>query len=425
MNEQQLVGIETPLPPAKRQRGMRYAAMAAVLTVLAGAVWYFFFKPKPAPPPAAPSFTVQVTRAAVRPVPVVLQSVGRVVASASVEVRPQVSGVLRQVFIQDGQRVTAGQKLFALDAQPLSATLAQAQAQWARDKALANDAAATQARLKPLADKEFVTAKEYESAVSNRQALEATAAATRTQIEQARIALGYATLTAPISGRAGAVLVKPGSLVSTGGTTPMLVINALSPVEVAFSLPQAELQALRDAMASATLAVEARDSLTQQLRAVGELVFIDNALSEAAGTIGVKARFANTDEKLWPGEFYAVRITLRTENAVTVPERALQQGQNGPYVYVVEGGKAVLRLVKVARVLDGTVAVASGLTEGETVLINLPNNLRDGSAVKVAPPAGAASAARGAASAPASAEGAAPEAGASAPASAPARRASR
>lgn len=416
-DQQQLVGIEKPLPPAKRQRGMRYVAMAAVLVLLAGAVWYFFFKPKPSPPPAAPSFTVQVTRAALRPMPVVLQSVGRVVASASVEVRPQVSGVLRQVFIQDGERVTAGQKLFALDAQPLSATLAQAQAQWARDKALANDAAATQARLKPLADKEFVTAKEYESAVSNRLALEATAAATRTQIEQARIALGYATLTAPISGRAGAVLVKPGSLVSTGGTTPMLVINALSPVEVAFSLPQAELQALREAMAKATLAVEARDSLTQQLRAVGELVFIDNALSEAAGTIGVKARFTNTDEKLWPGEFYAMRITLRTDNAVTVPERALQQGQNGPYVYVAEGGKAVLRLVKVARVLDGTVAVASGLTEGETVLINLPNNLRDGSAVKVAPPAGAASAALGAASDPAP--------GASAPASAPSRRASR
>ncbi len=334
--------------------------------------------------------------------PVVLQSVGKVVAQASVEVRSQAGGVLREVLIKDGDQVVAGQKLFMLDAQPLAATLAQAQAQWTRDKALADDAAAAQARLKPLADKEYVTAREYELAVSTQASTQATANATRTLIDQARIALAYATITAPISGRAGAVLVKPGNLVAANSTTPLVVINALRPVELVFSLPQSESQQLRDAMAAAPdhrLSVEARDSLSQKKRATGELVFIDNALNAQSGTITAKARFSNVDEALWPGEFYAVVITLRTdEAAITVPERAVQQGQNGPYVYVLTAGTANLQQLTVNRVLDGFAVVTAGLKVGDTVLASVPSNLRDGSAVVVVTPAAPAAQAASAAS---------------------------
>jgi RND family efflux transporter MFP subunit len=339
---------------------------------------------------AVAKIEVQVTQVQAQAMPVVLEGVGVVVAQASVEVRPQAGGVLRQVFIRDGDRVVAGQKLFALDAQPLAAALVQAQAQWARDKALADDAVAVQARLKPLAEKEYVTAREYETAVSNGVSLRAAAAASRTLIEQARITLAYATIAAPISGRAGAVLVKPGSLVAVSNTTPLVVINALSPIEVAFSLPQDMARRLRDALAAAhgkPLAVEARDSLTRKLRARGELVFIDNALNAQSGAIAVKARFANTDEALWPGEFYAMRITLKTEEAaITVSEGTLQQGQSGPYVYVVAAGVAKIRPITVDRVLDGVAVIASGLKAGETVLASVPAVLRDGSAVQVAAP---------------------------------------
>jgi len=371
-------------------RRHRWPALAGLALIAAVAGWWFLARPTPSAAPPVP-IVVLVTRAETRPMPVVLQSVGKVVAQASVEVRPQTGGVLREVFIKDGERVVAGQKLFALDAQPLTATLALAQAQWTRDKALADDAAAAQARLKPLAEKEYVTAREYETAVSNRISLQAATEATRTLIDQARIALAYATITAPIAGRAGAVLVKRGNLVSLSSATPLVVINALSPVEVEFSLPQSEARRLRDAMngapAGTPLGVEARDSLTQKLRATGELVFIDNALNELSGTITVKARFANADEALWPGEFYALRIMLtRGEMAVTVPERALQQGQSGSYVYLVEAGRAMLRSVQVDRVLDGSAVISSGLKASDVVLVSLPTNLRDGSAVRFAEP---------------------------------------
>jgi membrane fusion protein, multidrug efflux system len=384
----------------RRRLATRWITAALGLAATGLLAWWFFLRtPAPVRAAAPPRLAVQVARVTERAMPVLLQSVGKVVAQASVEVRPQVAGVLRQVLIQDGARVVAGQKLFVLDAQPLNAALAQAQAQAARDNALAADAAAAQARLKPLADKEYVSAREYEQAVTSRIAAQAAATATRTQIEQARIALAYATITTPIAGRAGAVQVKVGNLVSANGTEPLVVINAISPVEVGFSLPQAEARRLRDAMAAAgataPLTVQAHDSLTQQLRARGELVFIDNTLDPASGTIAAKARFANTDEALWPGEFYAIRVTLATEAAaLTIPERALQQGQAGPYVYVMDAGVARLRTIEVSRVLDGVAVVAAGLKAGDSVLTSLPNNLRDGAAVRVE---GAASAASGAA----------------------------
>ena len=378
----------------------RWWVGGTLLVAAAAAAWYFWGG-KPTAPPAAPSFSVRTAAVEIRAMPQVLQAVGKVLASASAEVRPQTNGVLQKVLIEDGARVSTGQPLFTLDAQPLAATLAQAKAQWARDKALADDAAATEARLKPLAAKEYVTAQEYQQALSTRNSLQAAASATRTQIEQARIALAYASIRAPIAGRAGAVLVKPGNLLAAG-TTPLVVINAISPVELAFAVPQQQLGRLRDAMKAGALPVEARDSLTQKVRATGELVFIDNALSDSAGTLSVKARFANTDEALWPGEFYAVRVLLKTDAAaITVPEAALQQGQAGPYVYLVQDGKALLRPLQVDRVLDGRAVVAKGLAGGERVLVGVPNNLRDGSAVKVV--ADAASAAGSAPAAAASA----------------------
>lgn len=378
----------TPVVRSSKNQGIK-VGLALLALLIVGTGWWFLTQPAKTPAPTH-RIEVQVTQAQTRAMPVVLQSVGKVVAQASVEVRPQTGGVLREVLIKDGDQVVAGQKLFTLDAQPLVATLAQAQAQWIRDKALADDAAAAQARLKPLADKEYVTAREYELAVSTQASTQATANATRTLIDQARIALAYATITAPISGRAGAVLVKPGNLVDANSTTPLVVINALRPVELVFSLPQTESRQLRDAMAAAPgqrLSVEARDSLSQKQRAMGELVFIDNALNEQSGTITAKARFANADEALWPGEFYAVVITLKTDKAaITVPERAVQQGQNGPYVYVLAAGTAKVQQLTVDRVLDGFAVVTAGLKAGDTVLASVPSNLRDGSAVVVAKP---------------------------------------
>ena len=130
--------------------------------------------------------------------------------------------------------------------------------------------------------------------------------------------------------------------------------------------------------------VEARSNRTDQVRAVGEIVFVDNAVSDTSGTINVKAQFANTDGALLPGEFFAIRVTIKTNsNAITIPEQALQQGQAGPYVYVVNDGKAKVSVLEIAYILDGQAVVAKGLLGSETVVTNVPSNLRDGSSVEL------------------------------------------
>lgn len=371
----------------------RIVLAGGLLLIVAGIGWWYAqAKSAAKPPPAAPKLPVQVVRVQTSAMPVVIEAVGKVVPAASVEVRPQIAGVLKSVAIKDGERVAAGQLLFTLDAQPLTAAMAQMQAQLARDRALADDAASSAARLQPLAEKEYVTAKEYDAAVSNRRALRATAEATRAQVEQARLTLGFTRIFAPMAGRVGAVLVKPGNLVSSSALTPLAVINVLSPADVLFAVPQGQLAELRKAAADGTLTVQLRDSATRKLAAVGELKFIDNAVADTSGTIALKAHFGNDQEALWPGEFYSVRIILRTEPAaLSVPEQSLQQGQAGPYLYVIDQGVAQgvaqgiakVRQLKVDRILDGRAVVKEGLRGDETVVLVAPNNLRDGSTVEV------------------------------------------
>lgn len=379
--------------------GRRFAwlALAAVLALIgAWAIFEVLHRPQKEAGPTP--IDVQVTQAATRAVPAIVDAVGKVVAHDSVEVRPQTGGVIRQVLIEDGQQVRAGQKLFVLDSAALQASLTQARAQWAHDQALADDAAAAARRMKPLAEREFVTAREYESAVHTRISLQASADATKATIAQARIALGYATVTAPIDGKAGAILVKPGALVTADNAMPLVVINAVEPVDLQFSVPQAAIDRIRSAASADRsglgLRVDARDSLNGALRATGVLAFVDNAFDDSSGTIALKATFANAGQALTPGAFYGVRLTLRVDPAViTVPERSLQQGQNGPFVYRVVDGKAVATTVRVDRVVEGVAVIVGGLRAGDTLLAGVPSTLRDGSPVRVQAPGAVASAA--------------------------------
>lgn len=400
-NGQAALGTAAPGPPATGRRWWIWFVLALVGAGLAIGAWKLLHPAKKAEAPRP--VDVQVTQAELRSVPVVVDAVGKVLAHASVEVRPQTGGVIRRVLIQDGQQVRAGQPLFVLDASTLEANLAQARSQWAHDQALADDAAAAAARMKPLAEREFVTAREYESAVSTHTSLQAAADATKATIAQARIALGYATVTAPISGKAGAILVKPGALVTADNATPLVVVNSLAPVDIQFAVPQSVIDAVR-AAASADrsglgLRVDARDSLSHALRATGVLAFVDNAFDDSSGTIALKATFANADQALTPGAFYGVRITLRTDRAVTtVPERAVQQGQDGPFVYVVTQGRAHARRIGVDRVVEGIAVVTQGLRPGEALLASVPSTLRDGSPVRIPSAGVAASSASGASS---------------------------
>lgn len=328
---------------------------------------------------------VEVAEVKIGPVPEVLEATGKILASASVEIRAQVGGQLKSVLIKDGDHIEIGQPLFEIDDIPLKAALALAEAQWQKDKALADNALDTETRLRPLSLTGATTKKDYVTAVNTRISLQGAADASKAQIEQAHIALGYSRIVSPIAGRAGAILVKAGNLLSTAtGTVPLVVINSVTPAEVQFSIPQQAFEHLRLAQSREPLTVEIRDTGHTKLRARGTLAFLDNAFNDLSGTITLKARIPNANEELWPGEFVAVRVLLRTEpEALSVPEVALQQGQNGPYVYVADAGKAKIQPVKVARIIDGRAVIAEGLSTGQSVLTRIPTNLRDGSLIDV------------------------------------------
>ncbi len=373
-----------------RSRTARYGLWFAVAAAAAALLKFAFAPSGPAQANPPPAMVVSVVDAQRGAVPEILEATGKVLPSATVEIRAQIGGILKTVLVKDGDHVEVGQRLFEIDDAPLKAALALAQAQWERDKALADNAVDTETRLKPLAETGAASKKDYVTALNTRVSLVAAAAASKAQIDQARILLDYAVITSPIAGRAGAVLVKAGNLLSTAsGSVPLLVINSVTPAEVQMSVPQVAFRQLRTVGSRNPVRVEVRDSGSKLPRAVGKLAFLDNAFNELSGTITLRARFENTNEELWPGEFVAARVVLRTDpDAVTIPEAALQQGRESPYVYVAENGKSRLQRVKIGRIVDGRAVVLEGLAGNESIISRVPSNLRDGTSIEVHPETG-------------------------------------
>jgi len=311
--------------------------------------------------------TTSVTR---QPMPVVIDAVGSVESEHSVAVRPQVGGILTAVSFKEGDYVRQGQVLFRIDSRPMQASVARAQEQ----------------RLRPLADKEYITRQEYDVAATQMKSLEATVTANKAVVESARLQLSYSEIMAPISGRTGGLSVKAGNLVAGGtGGAPLVLINSTKPILVALSVPQRSLDDIRQLWGKRDLKVEIAPSGGGNAITAGTLVFIDNAVNPSTGTILVKARVKNEKEELWPGQFVSARIILRVEDdAMTLPEGAIQPGQEGPFVFVVKDGRARMQLVTVDRQLGPQVVVAKGLQGGEQIVIEVPPTLTDGSQITLA-----------------------------------------
>ncbi|MDD5056870.1 MAG: efflux RND transporter periplasmic adaptor subunit [Sideroxydans sp.] len=328
-----------------------------------------------------PVHLVTVTSSAV---PIVLDAVGNAEAEQSVAVRAEVSGVLKKIHFREGDAVKAGQLLFQIEASVSQAEVDKARANLARDQAAAREARTQAHRLQPLAELEYVTQQEYAQAVAQQQAAEATVRADQAALKSVQAQLGYARITAPITGRAGILNIKQGNLVSAASATPLVTINATRPLLVAFSVPQQQLQAIREQQRTHKLEVEVRRDAGQALLGKGALAFIDNAVDMQTGTIRMKALIPNKDEAIWPGELVSLRLILGVQqNALVVPETAIQLGQNGSYVYALVDGKAHMQPVKVARQLGSQVVIAEGLQAGQQVIVNPPSNLRPEGAVEV------------------------------------------
>jgi membrane fusion protein, multidrug efflux system len=328
---------------------------------------------------------VAVGRVVQKAMPLDLQVIGNVEPSSTVSVHAQITGQLTSVNFKEGDDVKQGQVLFTLDRAPLEAALKQAEANLQRDTAQAANAAAQAQRFVDLASRGIATKEQVETSRANADALTGTIAADRAALDTARIQLQYATIAAPISGRTGALMAYPGALVRANDTTPLVVINQLSPVNVSFAVPESQLTAIKQYMNKGALAVSAQAPGDAAPVSIGRLQFVDNAVDQTTGTIKAKASFANTDHRLWPGQFVNVTMTLsRDPNAIVVPTAAVQTGQQGAYVFVVKGDHTTeLRSVTVGRFLGNETIILSGLVADETVVTDGHLRLLPGSHVVV------------------------------------------
>jgi multidrug efflux system membrane fusion protein len=324
--------------------------------------------------------------------PVEVRAVGTVEAKASVEIIAQVGGEIQKVHFKEGDFVEEGDLLFSIDTRPYRVTLSEARARLARNKALAKQARDEAERYEKLAKEGVATRQEYERSVSNASALEASVAADRASVTGATIDVNYAVIRSPITGRTGSLLVHAGNIVKPNDKA-LVIVRQVRPIQVRFAIPEQHLGRVRERMREKPLHVRAVPrGETKSVR--GMLVFIENAINASTGTIDLKAEFENEDERLWPGQFADVALELDLqENAILVPEAAIQSGQSGDHVFVVNGsGSAELRKVVVARQVGDQLVVSSGLKPGERVVVDGQIRLAPGTKVEIkqaAPPASA------------------------------------
>jgi multidrug efflux system membrane fusion protein len=340
----------------------------------------------PATRPPAPPAPVLVVTAGKKTVPVRLRTIGSVKSLASVAIRPRVSGQLTEVFFKEGDYVKKDQKLFTIDPRPFDLAVKQAEANMAKNAAILKGAELELKRAEMAKSSGVGAATEYDAALTAVATAKAAVAADRAAVNTATLQAGFTTISAPLNGRVGELLVALGNLVEANGVNPLGVINQMSPISVAFTLPEQQLPLVIAARQRGPLKVEA-DLQGSGPLAVGELAFIDNTADTQTGTVQFKAAFPNLDHKLWPGLFVDVVLTLgERPNSVVVPLSALQTGQRGQYVYVITAEKkAELKPVTVAFEADGEAVIATGLSGGETVVVEGQLRLAPGAKVDAKP----------------------------------------
>jgi len=345
--------------------------------------------PRTGGPPAPQSAPVTVTIARIATVPVTISGIGNVQAFSSVAIKSQVDGQILEVHFREGQTVKKGDLLFTLDPRPYEAALRQAEANLAKDKAQLDKARADVVRLEGLVAKDFTSRVSYDQARATAASFEATVKADEALVEQARLRLEYTRITAPIDGRVGSILVNAGNLVKANDTAAgtLVTLNQVRPINIQFAVPESNLAEIRSRMAAGKITVKAAVPGDAGPPAEGVLVFVNNAVDMTTGTILLKAGYENADERLTPGQFVNVTMELsRLHDAVLIPSAAVQQGQNGAFVFVVKADNtAEMRPIRIGIAADKDVVVESGLRESERVVLEGQLRLRPGSRVTIRP----------------------------------------
>lgn len=319
-----------------------------------------------------PPVPVVVTEPILKDVPVQITAIGNVEAFSSVTIKSRIEGQLIKANFKEGDEVKKGQLLFVIDPRPFEEAVRQAEANLLRDKAQLDFARADLERYDELVKEELVSRQQYEKIRTTYESLKATVKADQAILDNARLQLNYCYIYSPIDGKIGSLLVHPGNMIKANDTQ-IAVINQIVPILVRFSVPEQELFRIKKAMSQGSLKTEAFvKGIDENYSAEGKVVFIDNAVDLATGTVKLKAQFPNKDKMLWPGQFVNVVLTLEVKkNAFVIPYRALQTGQKGQYVWVVKEDKtAQMREVTPGLRFGDEVIIEKGLSQGEIVVVD-------------------------------------------------------
>lgn len=337
-------------------------------------------------PPRQPTVPVSVTTVKRATIPYVVSANGVAEPMQTVAVEAQVNGILNRVTFSEGANVQAGQVLFQIDARPYVAVLEQARAQLARDEVMAVNARRDAARYAALVKEGYVTSSQADQAEATAASAAASVAADRAAVSRAALDVSNTTIRAPISGRTGSLLVRQGNLVRTTSQPPLVVINQIQPILVRFAVPQSQFPDIqRYYRGGNALQVRATASEGSGAPLDGTLAFVDNNVDSTTGTVLLKARFSNPEGTLWPGQYVNVALQLYVDpNALTLPAPAIMTGQQGTYVFVIDSAvKAQQRPVQIARTVDSVAVIASGVREGERVIVDGQSRLVAGSKVSI------------------------------------------
>ncbi|WP_313700446.1 MdtA/MuxA family multidrug efflux RND transporter periplasmic adaptor subunit [Pantoea sp.] len=336
--------------------------------------------------PLAP---VQAATATRQSVPQYLSGLGTVTAANTATVRSRVNGDLLAIHFTEGQQVNAGDLLAEVDPRPYQVALTQAQGQLAKDQATLANARRDLARFEKLAKTSLVSQQELDTQRSLVSETLGTLKADEGGVASAQLNLTYSRITAPIAGRVGLKQVDVGNYVTSGDTTGIVVITQTHPIDVVFTLAENSISAILTAQKSGqSLLVEAWDRSNQNLIASGKLLSLDNQIDVTTGTIKIKARFDNQDDTLFPNQFVNVRLKVNTlQDAVVIPPAALQMGNEGHFVWVVNSDNKVSKKSVVAGLQDSEkVVVSAGLEAGERVVTDGLDRLTEGAKVEIVAP---------------------------------------
>ena len=329
---------------------------------------FLFACSSPKSPPAKRPAPVTVAAAIQKTIPIQIEAIGAVEPYQTISVKTQTTGQITQIYFKEGQDVKKGDLLFKLDCRNYEELLKQAEANLTRDTAHMQNARQESIRYAFLVEKGYVAKQQYDQIKTNLAALEATVNADKALVESNRVQLQYCSVHSPINGRTGSLKVNRGNIVKLNDVE-VVVINQVQPIYVTFTVPEKELARIKTYQARRQLPVDAilpGDGRPEK----GDFTFVDNAVNRATGMITLKGTFTNRENRLWPGQFVNVVLTLDMEpNVIMVPSQAVEKGQTGQYVFVVKSDDTVeMRPVMTGATIRGEMAILKGVQAGEKVV---------------------------------------------------------